>query len=497
MARSSTYVTAARQSDRTVWSLAEDVVNSPGRPLDSAEREHMEARFGFDFGRVRIHDDARAAESVEAAGAAAYTVGSHIALGPGRYAWSMAEGRDLLAHELTHVVQQRGGGPLVADRPAAVPAEREAAHVASLVRHQPVGGHLAAQISSQPTTLACYIPSRDRAGGATTLPGQPAPTPAPAVPLTGLARFAEVMRRTYGVRTVREGTQDEQENRLTPQGGAPPGGIHIPNWQAWTPGDADLDLIATGFDDVAWAFGGVPAVREIVFFDMHYQLDPTGAVVAEPDTGASFGAGQLTIYRKLVTGMASIPVARSDPSGRYPRVILSVGGVGATPGAPRPVPTHEQNVRRLVAHELGHGLAESAHGGANVAAATDPTMLADFQRAVGWVNGALFDIGVPAVETAIAAGTPPPAAFQITENDWNAPRWVEQPVSGYAVRGGPDEDFAESVMAYVHEPNVLLSRSPRRFRFLDSRRSRWEQGLVRPRRLGDFNVPPPGTPTPV
>jgi len=73
------------------------------------------------------------------------------------------------------------------------------------------------------------------------------------------------------------------EDRLTPQGGAPPGGIHIPTWTAWTPDDADLRLIEDGFEDVAWAFGGTPSVREIVFFEMAYELTAAGAV---PTTGA-------------------------------------------------------------------------------------------------------------------------------------------------------------------------------------------------------------------
>jgi hypothetical protein len=115
-------------------------------------------------------------------------------------------------------------------------------------------------------------------------------------------------------------------------------------------------------------------------------------------------------------------------------------------------------------------------------------MMADFARAVGWVNGSLFDIGVPAVATAIAAGNPPPAQYEITQNNWNAPNWVEQPVSHYSLED-PSEDFAESVMAYVQAPNLLLARSPRRFAFIRDRRSRWEPGLVKHRPVGDFPVP--------
>jgi Domain of unknown function (DUF4157) len=79
---------------------------SPGRPLESALRQDMEQRFGHDFSRVRVHTDARAAESARAANALAYTVGRDVVFGAGRYAPGTTEGDRLLAHELTHVVQQ-------------------------------------------------------------------------------------------------------------------------------------------------------------------------------------------------------------------------------------------------------------------------------------------------------------------------------------------------------------------------------------------------------
>jgi hypothetical protein len=83
-----------------------DVVSSPGRPLDAPTRSLMESRFGHDFSGVRVHADARAAESSDDVNAHAYTLGRHISFGAGRYAPETAEGRRLLGHELTHVVQQ-------------------------------------------------------------------------------------------------------------------------------------------------------------------------------------------------------------------------------------------------------------------------------------------------------------------------------------------------------------------------------------------------------
>ena len=64
---------------------------------------------GFDFGGVRLHTDGQAAASAAAIGAKAYTIGNHIVFGAGQYRPATAEGRELLAHELAHVVQQNEG----------------------------------------------------------------------------------------------------------------------------------------------------------------------------------------------------------------------------------------------------------------------------------------------------------------------------------------------------------------------------------------------------
>ncbi len=86
--------------------IVHDVLRSPGQPLDAASRAFMEPRFGYDFSRVRVHADARAAQSAAAVDAQAYTVGSNIVFGANR-----AGNQRLLAHELAHVVQQGGRQP--------------------------------------------------------------------------------------------------------------------------------------------------------------------------------------------------------------------------------------------------------------------------------------------------------------------------------------------------------------------------------------------------
>jgi hypothetical protein len=92
--------------------IVDEVLRSPGQPLDPTTRAFMEPRFGHDFSRVRVHTDPRAAESAQAVNALAYTVGGNVVFGAGRYEPRTGEGRRLLAHELTHVAQQHSEQPV-------------------------------------------------------------------------------------------------------------------------------------------------------------------------------------------------------------------------------------------------------------------------------------------------------------------------------------------------------------------------------------------------
>ena len=84
-----------------------DVVSSKGSPLAPEVRSEMESAVGHDFGDVEVHTDTRAADSARSVQAHAYTVGNHIVFGEGRFRPDTDEGKHTLAHELTHVVQQR------------------------------------------------------------------------------------------------------------------------------------------------------------------------------------------------------------------------------------------------------------------------------------------------------------------------------------------------------------------------------------------------------
>lgn len=116
---------AISDAPESIPPIVSEVLNSTGMPLDANTRGIMEARLGHHFGEVRIHADGRAAESAQAVNARAYTVGRDVVFGAGRYAPRTREGQKLLAHELTHVVQQRGTA-IGMDEPIAIGEPQDA-----------------------------------------------------------------------------------------------------------------------------------------------------------------------------------------------------------------------------------------------------------------------------------------------------------------------------------------------------------------------------------
>lgn len=133
--------------------IVHDVVGTPGRALDMPTRARLEPRFGTDFSGVRVHTDHHAASSAKAVGALAYTVGQHIVFGEGSYAPHSRSGQHLLAHELTHSIQQRTAPTSLSPRMVVgavdTAAEVEADHVADRV----VAGHAAPAIGAMPAPV--------------------------------------------------------------------------------------------------------------------------------------------------------------------------------------------------------------------------------------------------------------------------------------------------------------------------------------------------------
>jgi len=89
--------------------VVNEAIRSTGHPLDTGTRKFFEPRFGHDFKDVRIHTDDVAARSARAIHAQAYTIGNNIVFGQNAYRLDTAQGQSLLAHELTHIVQQAKG----------------------------------------------------------------------------------------------------------------------------------------------------------------------------------------------------------------------------------------------------------------------------------------------------------------------------------------------------------------------------------------------------
>jgi outer membrane protein OmpA-like peptidoglycan-associated protein len=118
--------------------IVPEVLRSSGQPLDPTSRAFFEPRFGHDFSHVRVHTDARAAESAQAVNALAYTVGPNVVFASGQYG-TTDTARALLAHELAHVIQQSSARPPLAPIQMGQPADRFE-QAADQLAHQVMNG---------------------------------------------------------------------------------------------------------------------------------------------------------------------------------------------------------------------------------------------------------------------------------------------------------------------------------------------------------------------
>lgn len=422
-----------------------EVLGSPGQSLDPAVRAFMEPRFGFDFGRVRVHADAKAGESAKAVDAQAYAVGQHVVFGPAQYAFGVDEGRRLLAHELAHVVQQSS-----ADRePPAASGLRDIAEAEAEAEaaERIVSGGRAPRITPVEDLRLARQP-------ASAAPKQPTPAATAssggAAPMTR-ADFEKVLKDGYRVKAIRTGTFQDQRF----------GDMEQSKWQAWDPGSASATyaLIVDAFRNFETTFAGVPPVNEIHFFATSYQTDDNGHVTPQPGVGASYGLGRLTIYKGVADGNVQQHVGDSFAK-----------------------PSPDEATRWNITHELGHGIAEIALDQPGVGpAGQDPDLFRDYARQVGWTAGAhpeLYDIQAPGVADALQNNSPPPAAARITPGNWYLSKWKERPLTGYMTDNSGD-DFAEAIAAYGNDPGTLKSLSPARYKFIDERKAKWGPSAAR------------------
>lgn len=193
------------QTPGAVPSIVHQVLASAGQPLDASTRAFMEPRFGHDFSGVRVHTGPRADESARAVNAAAYTFGEDIVFKSPMFRPADPVGRRLLAHELTHVVQQGNGGGAsdgelsigAADSSLEAEADRVAAGIMS---------NNDAAVSQQATT-PLLSRDQDAVGHIMTLG---------VVPRTGLQfQPTNVTNTQIGVVSVRGGLLSEGADRLT------------------------------------------------------------------------------------------------------------------------------------------------------------------------------------------------------------------------------------------------------------------------------------------
>ena len=158
--------------------IVHEVLRSPGQPLDDQSRAFFEPRFGCDFSRIQVHTGEQAAASASAVNAAAYTVGHNLVFGRNQYAPRTSSGKQLLAHELTHVVQQ-------------APASSEAIQLSLNVG--PSDSPLEREASASANRIANGQSAVATAGGSSSILSRQttSPTPATQNPTHGTASTAE------------------------------------------------------------------------------------------------------------------------------------------------------------------------------------------------------------------------------------------------------------------------------------------------------------------
>ncbi len=156
-----------------------------GTPLDEGTRDFMESRLGADFSDVRVHTDGAASESARSVNAQAYTVGTDVVFQSGKYERHTDDGRKMLAHELTHVVQQKAGP----------------------VAGTPTAGGISLSHPSDPFEQAAERSSQQAVAADAAAPPAASVSPAPSVQRQEEEREEEVQ----GSFVQRQGEEEEEE----------------------------------------------------------------------------------------------------------------------------------------------------------------------------------------------------------------------------------------------------------------------------------------------
>jgi Domain of unknown function (DUF4157)/CHAP domain len=244
---------SAPASPPTVPPIVHEVLGSPGQPLDAGTRVFMEPRFGHDFSNVKVHTDAKAAESARVLNALAYTVSKDVVFGAGQYTPGTTAGQRLVAHELAHVVQQDGHSIQRADKVSEVGDvyEQEADRVANEAVAVE-NGSLSSKISPASPTIA-----RQAQGGPMSLPEQPGQTLGPTTP----------SKRGQAAAAIALGELGVNENPPHSNSGACPPGATRGCVDAYTHGRAEpwcANFVSWCFEQTGFSpFGHLRAVSAL------------------------------------------------------------------------------------------------------------------------------------------------------------------------------------------------------------------------------------------
>lgn len=318
-----------------------------GQPLPASEREFFEPRMGVDLSNVRVHTDSTAAETSKELNARAYTVGPHVAFNSGEYQPGTTEGRKLMGHELTHVVQQGGAAARKVQREVSM--EDAVAEAQKEVTEEDVTKE-EAQVEAEPVS----IPTGNKLEGV-------APADVGAAPSGSVAEDVAAPPAAEAVKAGEDApaAEDAVVGQAPVPVDAAPGGEKVPAAEDATakPQDAQATAAIPGEtkpgeakpDPTEEKAAETPAKTPVPSTDKAITA-PTETKPAEPKSEATLGAGKTTesgaastpvagqpSEAKSVEGKAdAAPVAGQEPDKTKADPALAVTAVpaGATPEAP-------------------------------------------------------------------------------------------------------------------------------------------------------------------
>ena len=224
---------------------------------------------------------------------------------------------------------------------------------------------------------------------------------------------------------------------------------------------------------------------------MYYETDPKGISVAKPDVGASFGVGQLRIY-KAYSKNRGFPVARSNGPGNYPPVGIALKRPRRKPPARR-LPTTAWTKAFINILHIRYATAKPK----TVMQPKPRPSIILIRRSAGLeaVRRPYMISASRPFNRQLQATLAPAAQYKIEPSNWNDPKWIEQPMTDYSVEGGSREKILRRVwQAYVYANATLQARSPKRFQFISNGITTWTQQMkymppiIPPSPIGDFPV---------